>query len=102
MTQLTSVTVYRGGATKSLLWSTGWGVDIDSFPNSLSLSTSIAYKGSRDAGIRIDVGKADFPLLLQSITEADHTAALRAMVGELKRCDRVFTRAARAATKRDH
>ena len=47
MTELTSVTVYRGGATKSLLWSTGRGVDIDSFPNGLSLPTSIASKEGR-------------------------------------------------------
>lgn len=47
MTELTSVTVYRAGATKSLLWSTGRRVDIDSFSNSLSLFTSIASKGGR-------------------------------------------------------
>ncbi len=102
MTELTSVTVYRAGATKSLLWSTGRRVDIDSFPNSLSLSTSIASKGGGDTSIRIDIGKADFPLLLQSMIEADQTAALRAMLSELKRRDRVLTRAARAAAKRDH
>ena len=102
MTELTSMMVYRGGATKSLLWSTGRGVDIDSFPNSLSLSTLIASKGGGDTSIRIDIGKAGFALLLQSMTEADQTAALRAMLGELKRRDRVLTRAARAAAKRDH
>ena len=101
MTELTSVTVYRAGATKSLLWSTGRRVDIDSFPNSLSLSTSMASKEGGDTSIRIDIGKADFPLLLQSMTEADQTATLRAMLGELKRRDRVLTRAARAAAKRD-
>ena len=57
--------------------------------------------GGGDTSIRIDIGKADFPLLWQSMTEADQTAALRAMLGELKRRDRVLTRAARAAAKRD-
>ena len=92
MTELTSVTVYRAGATKSLLWSTGRRVDIDSFSNSLSLFTSIASKGGGDTSIRIDIGKADFPLLWQSMTEADQTATLRAMLGELKRRDRVLRR----------
>ena len=59
------------------------------------------FQGGADASIRIDIGKADFPLLLQLMTEADQTAALRAMLGELKRRDRVLTRAARAAAKRD-
>ena len=45
-----------------------------------------------DTSIRIDIGKADFPLLLQSMTEADQTATLRAMLGELKRRDRVLRR----------
>ena len=47
MMELTSVTVYRGGATKSLLWSTGRGVDIDSFPNSLSLVYFDRFQGGR-------------------------------------------------------
>ena len=50
------------------------------------------FQGGGDTSIRIDIGKADFPLLLQSMTEADQTAALRAMLGELKRRDRVLRR----------
>lgn len=49
--------------------------------------------------IRIDIGKADFPLILQSMTEANQTAALRAMLGELKRRDRDFAQAAPTARK---
>ena len=45
------------------------------------------FQGGGDTSIRIDIGKADFPLILQSMTEANQTAALRATVGELKRRD---------------
>ena len=67
-------------------------MDVDSCPANLSLSTSIASKGGGDTSIRIDIGKADFPLLLQSMTEADQASALRAVLGELKRRNRGFTR----------
>ena len=70
------------------------GVGIDSFPNGPSLSTSIASKGGGDTNIRIEIGKADFSLLLQSMIEVE--------LGELKRRDRGFARAARVMAKRDH
>ena len=58
---------------------------------SLCLRRSLP-RGGGDTSIRIDIGKADFPLLWQSMTEADQTATLRAMLGELKRRDRVLRR----------
>ena len=42
------------------------------------------FEGGGDTSIRIDIGKADFPLLLQSMTEVDHTAALRGYAGRVE------------------
>lgn len=84
MTALKSTRVRRGGVT-----SRQWSGTINSVSlttaSELRLSFVMASKGGGDSDVQMEIGPADFPLLVEAMCAVDRQAAMGAMAIELSR-----------------